>query len=79
MARGETDLRLMVRDTSKAQALTEIAARFPQAAVEIVAVNLRNAAEIPAAVAGCELVIHAAAALKGSAAEITMPGTTSRG
>jgi nucleoside-diphosphate-sugar epimerase len=35
-------------------------------------VNLRNASEIPAAVAGCELVVHAAAALKGSPAEMFM-------
>ena len=72
LAHGETDLRLMVRDTSKAIALREISARFPQAVVEIVAVNLRNPAEIPAAVAGCAMVIHAAAALKGGAAEMFM-------
>jgi nucleoside-diphosphate-sugar epimerase len=70
LTHGQTDLRCMVRDTGKAQALREIASRYPAAAVEIVACNLRNPAEIPPAVDGCELVIHAAAALKGSAAEM---------
>lgn len=70
LAHGQTDLRCMVRDVSKAQALRELAAQHPAAQLEIVAVNLRNPAEIPAAVAGCELIVHAAAALKGSPAEM---------
>ena len=72
LARGETDLRAMVRDTGKAQGLRDIAARYPDANFEIVAVNLRHSAEILPALEGCGMVIHAAAALKGSAAEMFM-------
>ena len=70
LAHGQMDVRCMLRDTSKAQGLEEIARRYPEAKLEFVAVNLRNVGEIPAAVAGCEMVIHAAAALKGSPAEM---------
>ena len=72
LAHGETDIRAMVRDTSKADGIRQIAAKYPGSNVEIVAVNLRNPAEIPAAIADCGIVIHAAAALKGSAAEMFM-------
>jgi nucleoside-diphosphate-sugar epimerase len=72
LAHGQTDLRAMVRDTSKAEGLRQIAARYPEATVEIVAVNLRNPPDLPPAIAGCGIVIHAAAALKGSAAEMFM-------
>ena len=79
LVHGQTDLRCMVRDASKAQALRDLATQYPGAQVEIVSVNLRNPAEIPAAVAGCELIIHAAAALKGSPAEMFMDsGVASR-
>lgn len=70
LAHGQTDVRCMLRDTSKARGLEEIAARYPKAQLEFIATNLRNLAEIGRAVAGCEVVIHAAAALKGSPAEM---------
>ncbi|RZU40904.1 NAD-dependent epimerase/dehydratase family protein [Edaphobacter modestus] len=72
LAHGQTDLRCMLRDTSKARGLEAIAARYPQAKLEFVTANLRNLVEIAPAVAGCEMVIHAAAALKGSPAEMFM-------
>jgi nucleoside-diphosphate-sugar epimerase len=72
LVHGQMDVRCMLRDTSKAKGLEEIAARFPGAKLEFVSVNLRNANEIPAAVADCEMVIHSAAALKGSPAEMFM-------
>jgi nucleoside-diphosphate-sugar epimerase len=72
LAHGQTNLRCMLRDTSKAAGLQEIAARYPSARVDLIAVNLRNPAEIGPAIDGCELVIHAAAALKGSPAEMFM-------
>jgi nucleoside-diphosphate-sugar epimerase len=72
LAHGQTDIRCMLRDTSKAEGLLLLAERFPEARLEMVSVNLRNAGEISAAVAGCEMVIHAAAALKGSPAEMFM-------
>jgi nucleoside-diphosphate-sugar epimerase len=72
LAHGETDLRCMLRDPSKARGLEQIASRYPEAKLEFVTVNLRNLAEIGRAVSGCEIVIHAAAALKGSPAEMFM-------
>ncbi|SEG45947.1 Nucleoside-diphosphate-sugar epimerase [Bryocella elongata] len=71
LAHGQTDLRCMVRDVAKAQGLRDLAARH-NVEFEIVSVNMRNAAEIPAAISGCGLIIHAAAALKGSPAEMFM-------
>ena len=70
LSHGERDLRCMLRDTGKGDGLRAIAARYPGAQLELIAVNLRNAAEVGAAVAGCSLIIHAAAALKGSPAEM---------
>ena len=72
LAHGQTDLRAMVRDTSKADSIRQIAAKYPSANVEIVAVNLRNPSEILPVIVDCGIVIHAAAALKGSAAEMFM-------
>jgi nucleoside-diphosphate-sugar epimerase len=72
LAHGQIDVRCMLRDTSKAKGLLLLAEKFPDARLELVSVNLRNANEIPAAVDGCDMVIHAAAALKGSPAEMFM-------
>jgi nucleoside-diphosphate-sugar epimerase len=72
LAHGQNDIRCMLRDTSKARGLEAIAARYPAARLEFVAVNLRNLHEIAPAVSNCEMVIHAAAALKGSPAEMFM-------
>ncbi len=72
LAHGQNDIRCMLRDTSKARGLEAIAARYPESKLEFIAVNLRNPAEIVPAVAGCDVVIHAAAALKGSPAEMFM-------
>ena len=72
LAHGQMDVRCMLRDTSKAKGLLLLAEKFPEARLELVSVNLRNANEIPAAVDGCDMVIHAAAALKGSPAEMFM-------
>ena len=70
LAHGQNDLRCMLRDASKARGLEAIAARYPQAQLEFVTVNLRNPNEIPRAVSDADIVIHAAAALKGSPAEM---------
>lgn len=70
LAHGQTDIRCMLRDTSKAAALKEIAATYPAARVEMFAANLKNPQQISAAINGVGLVIHAAAALKGSPAEM---------
>jgi nucleoside-diphosphate-sugar epimerase len=70
LAHGQTDIRCMLRDTSKAAALESIAAQYPDAQVEMFRANLKNPREITAAVDGVAIIIHAAAALKGSAAEM---------
>ncbi|MDE1176651.1 MAG: NAD(P)-dependent oxidoreductase [Edaphobacter sp.] len=70
LAHGENDVRCMLRDTTKAKGLETIAAKYPAAKLEFVSVNLRNPSEISKALAGCSMVIHAAAALKGSPAEM---------
>jgi nucleoside-diphosphate-sugar epimerase len=70
LAHGQTDVRCMLRDTSKGAALEAIAQRYPAAKVEMFAANLKNMTEIAAALDGCGMVIHAAAALKGSPAEM---------
>ncbi len=70
LTHGQTDVRCMLRDTTKGAALEAIAARYPAAQVEMFAANLKNPAEIAAALSGCGMVIHAAAALKGSPAEM---------
>jgi nucleoside-diphosphate-sugar epimerase len=67
---GQTDIRCMLRDTSKAAALTVNAAKYPAAHVEMFAANLKNPREVAAAIDNVSLVIHAAAALKGSPAEM---------
>jgi nucleoside-diphosphate-sugar epimerase len=72
LAHGQTDLRCMLRDTSKAKALEAIAARYPGARLEFVSANLRNTSDIAPTLGGCGIVIHAAAALKGSPAEMFM-------
>jgi nucleoside-diphosphate-sugar epimerase len=70
LAHGETDIRCMLRDTSKGSALSAIASNYPSANVELFAANLKNPREIAAAIDGCGLIIHAAAAMKGSPAEM---------
>ncbi len=70
LAHGLTDLRCMLRDTSKGAALAQIASAYPDAKVELFAANLKNQPELAAALAGVSIVIHAAAALKGSPAEM---------
>jgi nucleoside-diphosphate-sugar epimerase len=67
---GQTDIRCMLRDTSKSAALQAIAAKYPAAHVEMFAANLKSQAEIAAAINGVGLIIHAAAAMKGSASEM---------
>ena len=64
LAHGQTDLRCMVRSQAKGALLG------PD--VELFVGDLRNQAQVEAAVDGVDVVIHAAAALKGSPAEMFM-------
>jgi len=70
LAHQQTDIRCMLRDPSKAAALEAIAAQHPSAHVEMFAANLKNPRSLAAAIDGVGLIIHAAAALKGSPAEM---------
>jgi nucleoside-diphosphate-sugar epimerase len=70
LAHGQLDVRAMLRDRSKGAALEAIAAPYPAAHVELFGANLKNPVEVAAALEGVGLVIHAAAALKGSPAEM---------
>jgi nucleoside-diphosphate-sugar epimerase len=70
LAHGQLDVRAMLRDRSKGAALEAIAVSYPAARVELFGANLKNPAEVAAALEGVGLVIHAAAALKGSPAEM---------
>ena len=70
LAHGQTDLRCMLRDPSKASVLNDLAAAHPSASVELFYANLKNRQEIRPALEQVDLVIHAAAALKGSPAEM---------
>jgi nucleoside-diphosphate-sugar epimerase len=72
LAHGQTDIRCMLRDTSKGAALQQIAAQYPQANIELFAANLKYPQQMSAAIDGCGLILHAAAALKGSPAEMVL-------
>lgn len=70
LVHAQTDLRAMLRDPAKGAALTALAGAYPRARVELFQANLKSPVEIAAALEGVGLVIHAAAALKGSPAEM---------
>ena len=70
LAHGQTDLRCMLRDRSKGEALKAISGDYPRAQLDLFGANLKNLTEVSAALEGVSLVIHAAAALKGSPAEM---------
>lgn len=70
LARGERDLRIMVRAGSRRDRVEAVRARYPEARVEYVQANLTVPAEIARAVAGVDVVYHLAAALKGAAADM---------
>ncbi len=70
LAHGQMDVRCMLRDTAKGAALSEVGARYAGSRLELFPANLKNKGEMGAAVDGVGLVIHAAAAMKGSPAEM---------
>lgn len=70
MARGETDIRAILRNSTNAPKVLERAKRYPSASVEVVYANLKSKEQLAAAVRDVDVVIHAAAALKGSPAEM---------
>jgi nucleoside-diphosphate-sugar epimerase len=70
LAHGQTDIRCLVRDPRKSSRLQSLRERYPEVNLDIVSGNLRYPKDAESAVEGVQLVIHAAAAMRGSAAEI---------
>ena len=70
LAHGQRDIRCMLRDRSRGAALEQIASGYPEARVEMFGGNLKNPSDASAVLEDADVVIHAAAALKGSPAEM---------
>jgi len=70
LAHGYTDIRCLLRDSSKAPRLIAMAQAYPEAQVEMCYGNLRSKAACAQAVDGASMVIHLAAGLKGAAADL---------
>ena len=70
LAHGYTDIRCLLRDSSKAARLVALAQDHPDAHVEICYGNLRSKESCAQAVEGVSLVVHLAAGLKGAAADL---------
>jgi nucleoside-diphosphate-sugar epimerase len=70
LARGERDLKCLVRPGSNRARLTEAVARFRGANVEFFVGTLSSEAAAAAAVEGCDVVYHLAAAMRGAAADM---------
>lgn len=70
IAHGYTDIRCLLRDTSKADRLLQIARTHPEVRIELCCGNLRSKYECARAVSGVSLIFHLAAGLRGAAAEL---------
>lgn len=78
LAAGIGDLRLHFRGPVHGDLLEGLARRHPAARIEAVAANLLYARDLPALVAGADCIVHAAAGMRGSAADMfanTVVGT----
>jgi nucleoside-diphosphate-sugar epimerase len=78
LAAGIGDLRLHFRGAAHGDLLEGLARRHPGARIEAVAANLLYARDLPALVAGADCIVHAAAGMRGSAADMfanTVVGT----
>lgn len=67
---GQTDIRCMLRDRSKASKLEGLQVSYPKAKLDIRFGNLKNKADAIEVLEGVSLVIHAASAMKGGAADM---------
>jgi nucleoside-diphosphate-sugar epimerase len=67
LAAGVDDLRLHFRGEAPDALMSELRERFPQARIEAVAANLLNRGNLGEMVANVDCMIHAAAAMRGSA------------
>ena len=70
LAAGVDDLRLHFRGEAPDALMSELRERFPQARIEAVAANLLNRGNLGEMVANVDCMIHAAAAMRGSAADM---------
>lgn len=70
LAHDHFDVRCFLRDPSKATALNRVSQSYPAARLEICRGNLRSKDDCTRAVEGVTMVIHLAAGLKGSPAEL---------
>ena len=77
LAAGEHDLRLHFRSAPSAR-IAEWSARYPAARIETIGANLLSRGSLDPLVAGVDCIIHAAAGMRGSAADMfanTVVGT----
>ena len=72
LAHGESDIRCLVRSQAAAAKLDPLKQQYPSAKLEYCFGNLSSKADLERAVAGVDVVYHAAAAMKGGAADMFM-------
>ncbi|MHC9084475.1 NAD-dependent epimerase/dehydratase family protein [Luteimonas sp. RIT-PG2_3] len=75
---GADDVCLHFRDRAPERLLEELRGRFPQARIEARGANLLSRTRLPALVEGIDCLVHAAAGMRGSAADMfanTVVGT----
>jgi nucleoside-diphosphate-sugar epimerase len=70
LLQGVTDLRLHVRNKAPAGLVQRLQSEFPKASIEVAAANLLAPATLPGVMAGVDTVVHAAAGMKGAAADM---------
>lgn len=70
LMQGVTDLRLHVRNKAPAALVEALQRDFPQAHIEVVAANLLARGTLAPVMEGVHTVIHAAAGMKGAAADM---------
>lgn len=70
LEQGVRGLRLHARRPLAASRLAPLRAAFPHAGVDSAGANLLQAAALPALVAGCDTVVHAAAGMRGHPADM---------
>ena len=70
LARGEKDLRLLVRTGSKRERLDAVLRRYPDAKADVFVGSLASVEAAGDALDGCEIVYHLAAALGGAPADM---------
>lgn len=78
LEQGVQRLRLHVRARAPQSLVEDLRARFPQASIEVAAANLLYRHELDALVEGVDCIVHAAAGMRGAAADLfanTVVGT----